>query len=358
MPRVRPDWDVWHWAGQTARGCNRHMTALHPEPARLQPVPDRDTLRSALELAVRAPSIHNTQPWRWRIGRGSLHLYADERRWLPATDPDERDLLLSCGAALHHARVALASLGWSGPVHRLPDPADRMLLATIELSEHEPSPEELALAEAIPSRRSSRQAYASSAVPSSLLTELAALAYREGARLDHVVEPYERAVLSRAIEEADQAQRANAAYASELYRWSGRSRFAVDGVPAANAPTAAGYGDVRLRAFESPDPHRAVNAAGAGELLVLNTATDDATARLRAGEATSAVLLAATGQGLLSCPLTQPLEIVPARQVVQEINGAGMAPQMVIRVGWPAPGTRPLPATPRRPVEDVLDPGP
>lgn len=321
-------------------------------------VPDRGVLRSALELAVRAPSIHNTQPWRWRIGERSVHLYADATRWLPATDPDERDLLLSCGAALHHAWVALAALGWSGPVRRLPEPGNPMHLAAIELDRREPDGEQLALAGAILHRRSSRQAYAVRPVTSGRLTELAALARRHEVQLEHVIEPYARAALCRAIEEADQAQRANAAYARELYRWTGRARTAVDGVPAANAPTAAGYGDVKLRAFEgtdSPSAPRPAYETGAGELLVLGTAADDTIARLRAGEATSAVLLAATAQGLLSCPLTQPLEIAQTRQVVEQINGAGIVPQMVVRVGWPALGTRPLPTTPRRPLDDVLD---
>ena len=70
---------------------------------------DRRTVRAAIELASRAPSVHNSQPWRWMVGPHSVHLYADLRRWLPATDADGRDLVVSCGAALHHLRVALAA---------------------------------------------------------------------------------------------------------------------------------------------------------------------------------------------------------------------------------------------------------
>lgn len=73
--------------------------------------PDRDTVRAALAMAVRAPSVHNTQPWLWRLGDRTVHLYADPSRHLPHADPGMRDLIVSCGAALHHLRVALRVFG-------------------------------------------------------------------------------------------------------------------------------------------------------------------------------------------------------------------------------------------------------
>ncbi|MDX6584329.1 MAG: hypothetical protein QOI10_3513, partial [Solirubrobacterales bacterium] len=68
--------------------------------------PGNATVLAALELAVRAPSLHNTQPWRWRVGDESVQLYLDQARQLPATDPEGRELIISCGAALHHLLVA------------------------------------------------------------------------------------------------------------------------------------------------------------------------------------------------------------------------------------------------------------
>ncbi|HSU35744.1 MAG TPA: hypothetical protein VLJ88_08790, partial [Propionibacteriaceae bacterium] len=94
---------------------------------------DGGIVRAAIALASRAPSTHNTQPWICRLGATSLHLYADPTRWLPATDPDRRDLIVSCGAMLHHLEVALASLGVETTIHRLPNPADPDHLAALEL---------------------------------------------------------------------------------------------------------------------------------------------------------------------------------------------------------------------------------
>ena len=100
---------------------------------------DRQTIRAAVELGSHAPSLHNSQPWRWRLDGRSLLLQADLRRWLPATDADGRDLVVSCGAALHHTRVALAASGVHAAVHRIPDPQRPDDLAALELAPRSPA---------------------------------------------------------------------------------------------------------------------------------------------------------------------------------------------------------------------------
>ncbi|PRX45207.1 hypothetical protein B0I33_110307 [Prauserella shujinwangii] len=118
-------------------------------------------MHTALALAIRAPSVHNSQPWRWRVGDRTAHLDAEQSLRLPSTDPDGRDLLLSCGAALHHLRIGFAALGWRATVHRLPNPAEPDHLAAVELVRHEPTIGEIALAAAIPRRRTDRRRYSS-----------------------------------------------------------------------------------------------------------------------------------------------------------------------------------------------------
>lgn len=112
--------------------------------------PDHETIRGALALAIRAPSVHNSQPWRWRVGDDTVHLYADSERHLQQADPAKRDLLLSCGVALQHFTVALAALGWHSHVHRFPNPADPEHLAAVEIGGRGTSEQDIALAAAIP----------------------------------------------------------------------------------------------------------------------------------------------------------------------------------------------------------------
>src|SRR5437763_6178512 len=164
--------------------------------------PDDETVRSAIELAIQAPSIHNSQPWLWRMADRSLHLFADPSRVLPATDPAGRDLMLSCGAVLHHARVAFAALGWASSVHRLPNPAERGHLAAIEFRRRDATADDIALAAAIGRRRTDRRRFSSWPVQPILLTQLAGRAAEQGATLDPVTNPEDRFQLAVAIDEA------------------------------------------------------------------------------------------------------------------------------------------------------------
>ncbi len=321
-------------------------------------LPDDFTVRTAVAMAVRAPSVHNTQPWNWRVGHSSLHLYADPDRRLRETDPDGRDLVLSCGAALHHLRVGFAALGWGAEAHRLPNPDEPDHLAAVTLHRHDPSHDEIAMAAAIPRRRTDRRRHSSWTVPRGHVEAMAKAAALEGTVLQ-VAENSARYYLATAIEEASRRHAEAPAYRTELAAWSGR-HCAPDGVPARNTPAPDDTpGALRTRAFADPLLAQPPNAKAEDDetvLLVLSTASDDRMSRLRAGEAMSAVLLTANAFGLSSCPLTEPLELPDVRETVIERVTGGSFPQMVLRIGWAPANADPLPATPRRDLADVLQP--
>ncbi|GAA3465313.1 Acg family FMN-binding oxidoreductase [Saccharothrix longispora] len=321
--------------------------------------PDRKTIDAAVALACRAPSVHNTQPWRWRVGDRSAHLYADASRRLPATDPTGTDLLLSCGAALHHLRIALAGLGWRAIVHRLPNPAEPDHLAAVEFARHEPTEAEIALAAAIPRRRTDRRHYSSWRVPDTVTALLEERAAAEDAVLCRVTGSHPRSALAVATGQAAAWQAADPGYRWELSTWSGRHADA-EGVPAVSAPAGLPrHGDVQLREFPGgelfDEPSGEWEEDGA-LLLVLAAASEDRLSTLRAGEAMSAVLLEATCAGLATCPLSQPLEVATTRDRVRdEVLDGLLSPRIVLRVGWAAFGAEPLPPTPRRPLGNVVE---
>jgi nitroreductase len=321
-------------------------------------------LSDAVEDALHAPSVHNSQPWRWRIGPREIQLYADPQRHLAATDPDRRDLLLSCGAALHHLRVALAARGLSADIRRLPDPEDSTHLATVTVRPGG-EPADLALFPAIAERRTDRRRMSRRPVPAEHLNTLVEQAAGNGAILVPVARPAMRQQLLAAIVTAELLQRAEAGYASELRMWTDRLPGGRDGVPAANvaAPPIGTLDPSPLRRFGRAGLAQPAQVAGHGrgddaaELLVVTTTGDEIVDRLRAGEATSAVLLAATRIGLATTPLSQAMEVDSSRlQVQRDVLGVPEFPQLVIRVGWPAPGAPALLPTPRRELRSVVLP--
>ncbi|AFM17049.1 nitroreductase [Mycolicibacterium chubuense NBB4] len=313
--------------------------------------PDTETLRSALALANRAPSVHNTQPWYWRVGGHSLHLYANPDLLLPHTDPDRRDLILSCGAVLNHCVVALAALGWQSKIHRCPNPADADHLASLQLHRYPAGELDVTLAAAIPRRRTDRRHYSSWPVPRGDIALMGARAARAGVLLRRVDD---LAHLKRLVTEAALAHGTDQEYLAELAAWSGRYASAA-GVPARSVPGSNGTSRIPARAFAGGVLTQTEAAEDNAVVIALGTVDDDRLAWLRAGEATSLVLLTATALGLASCPITEPLEIAGTREALREdVFGDDGYPQMLLRVGWAPINADPLPATPRRPLADVV----
>ena len=316
--------------------------------------PDVETVRSALSLAVRAPSVHNSQPWQWRVGKHSLHLYADPDRHLLHTDPDARDMLLSCGAALNHCVVALAALGWQSKIHRLPNPDEGHGLASIELYRYPANEVDITLAAAIPRRRTDRRHYSPWPVSQGHLALMGARAARAGVTLRRVGELDS---LKNLVFQAAMRHAMDYDYMAELATWSGRYG-ATAGVPARSTPESEPAATIPGRAFAGAVLAQTAEVDPAEDnavVIALGTAADDDVSRLRAGEVTSLVLLTATALGLASCLITEPLEIPETRAAVRaDVFGADGYPQVLLRIGWAPVNADPLPSTPRRDVSEVV----
>lgn len=268
------------------------------------PFPDRVTLESVLDVASRAPSSGNLQPWLWQVDGAALHLYADWGRQAGAAPTDRRDVLLGCGAVLDHCTVALAAAGWSPRVRRFPDGRHASHLAILEVVEQPPTAADLELAEAISRRRADQRRYPARRIPPATLELLYIRAARSGVEL---------AVVPRS-------------------RWVRHE----DGRVALRFPGIA----------EEPDDDAV--------LLVLGTREDNDDMRLRAGEALSHLTLTATALGLATCPVTEPLNDMRSRLALAcEVFDGEAHPQTLIRLGLPPVDDVPKPPTERRTVNET-----
>ena len=237
------------WARSPSSEDHRPLSACrstrHRGGMSKPPFPDAETMRAALSLAVRAPSVHNSQPWLWRVGPHTVHLYADPDLHLTKTDPDQRDLMLSCGIALNHCVVALAALGWQSKIHRFPNPSDPNHVAAIELHRQTPAEIDVALAAAIPRRRTDRRNFSRWTVPNGHIALMAARAARSGVKLLHVVDT---TALKSIVQQAVRTHVDDDDYLHELTAWSGR-HASLAGVPARNTTASDPTAELPSRAF-------------------------------------------------------------------------------------------------------------
>ena len=318
--------------------------------------PDQVAIRLIVDAAVRAPSVHNSQPWLWEYDGERLHVMADWSRQLRYADPEGRDLLISCGSALHHVSVAAAGLGWQATIQRLPDGRDERRLAVISFTQSGTNEVHQAALQALHERRTDRRAPSSQPVPAEKVDALVRAAMIHGAFA--TVLPDEASDQLRDLMMLSSVlQQSSDAYLEELAQWTHSQ--GDEGVPDSNvvwnphqsisggAGTRFPSGRLLDHEPEAGRPHQA--------WILLTTSSDDTISRLRAGEALSAVLVLGTLQGLSIVPYTQPIEVDTTRKGVEKALLRGSSNlQVILRVAVPPPDKPTVRQTRRRPVDAVL----
>jgi len=313
----------------------------------------------ALRAAVLAPSSHNTQPWHFRVRGETIELFADRSRALPVVDPHHRALVMSCGAALFHLRVALRVLGRDPVVTRKPTGPNPDLLALIELGPRvEPTAEDRRLFEAIPERHTNRLAFERRSIPKRVLQELKHAAEHEGAELAVVTADSHKDRLSELIAEGDRLQWDDRRFRAELAAWSRANHSdKPDGIPGyglGHGDASSVVGPLVIRTFDLGDGQAARDrqlADGSPALAVLLTNWEGPAEWLAAGEALDHVLLRAQAEGVVASFLNQPVEEASLRPRLRKLLGEHGFPQLVLRLGYPTKDARP---TPRRALEDIV----
>jgi hypothetical protein len=314
------------------------LTLSRPWPAEPEAASDvMSRLAWYVAVARWAPSKHNTQPWRF-VTRGScLELWPDTNRTLPETDPDWRELVISCGAAMHLACVAARALGYQ-PQVTLPGRGDGYLARLSETGRWATTDQDKVLLAAVARRRTDRGPLDGLQLPASLPFLLQTSAAREGAHLQLIGTPGDRATLATLVANADRLLVRRAQVDEEIARWlrePGDQR--ADGVPTANTRgAAASYrAEFVQRDFSSARARPAPERAGADRpiLGVLCTPFDRTNDWLTAGRALAAVLLRVTVAGGNASYVNQPVEVPAIRsQLRDQLTLPGVA-QLVLRLG-------------------------
>jgi hypothetical protein len=312
-------------------------------PVRPEPPATEQTARYVVAEAVWAPSVNNTQPWWFRADGQQLSLYADAGRRLAVADPDGREMMISCGAALFTVRLALRSLGYIPRTRVLPDPAQPALVARVSWRERAAATEyEMRLNSQVPLRRTHRGGFDPVPLSPDLLAALREGAAREGAMLRIVTDGGQRAALAAAAEAAERAMHVDSRRVQELVMWApppGSPR--TDGVPSTSYPRRAQHTDPDFpgRDFAhglgwgTPPLSSAPLPRISGVIGLLTTAGDGPTDWVNAGQALQRILLTAGTCGVAAALHSEPLELPWLRELVRGQLGDGGHPQLLLRLG-------------------------
>ena len=319
-----------------------------------------DQVDYLIGTAARAPSVHNTQPWRFYVSRYSIEMYADPRRKLQV-DPVGREMLISCGAALFGLRLAVRSLGYLPEVELLPDPP--RMLARVRLGAEAPMTEaEWRMLQALPHRHTHRGPFDARPLPDGLLAGLQRDAFAEGATLALVDSALSYQRLADIVTAASRRQDLDPVARAEVLRWiRPTGSTARDGVPARALPArpfpewADGQrGRLRQRDFDQGRGLGTLPVEGpsAAATAVLVTCGDVRADWLRAGQALHRLLAHAADRWVFASLYTQPMEAAAIRDLIRTRLTLPGLPQMLLQFG----AARTTRATARRSPADLIEP--
>jgi len=314
-----------------------------------------EQVEAALRAAAAAPSLHNAQPWRFRLQPASIDLFRDPERRLPAADPDDQELRLGCGAALLNLKLALKNMGVHPLVTLLPDTRQPDLLATVRAAgPARPDPQVAELVAAIPRRRTNRHPFTDEPVPVMHRQALVRAAQAEQCWLHVVRDRTERAALRELVVQAHEVQSADPAFRAEMAAWVGMGAEAKQGVPvSAGGPKPEPQDVWVLRDFTGGRARPRVPGKDFEDdplVVVLCSHHSGPLAELQSGQGMQRVLLTATSLGLSASFLSQVVEVPATRRRLRALLGGHLHPQMVLRIGY---GTS-VPPVPRRPVSELI----
>jgi hypothetical protein len=313
-------------------------------------------LAEAARTAGYAPSIHNTQPWRWRVRGPALELFAVRKRQLAITDPLGRMLMVSCGAALHQARLTLAAEGWTVKVERLPKGPDPDLLARVTVTGRGGvTAEAMRLLQTARIRRTDRRPVSAAPVDPAIMERLRETADAEGAHL-HVLRSGDVIELASAASHAQHVEDLDPEWTEEMVYWAGGGHGEGLGIPDEAIPSSPPETTVPGRDFGRggtlPVGHDHDRAA---VYAILYTDEDSPANWLRVGEALSAVWLDAIEHHLSVLPLSAVVEVAETRQTLRRMLAGVGEPCLALRFGVADPDHAGALHTPRLPAEQTVE---
>ncbi|MER6663936.1 nitroreductase [Amycolatopsis japonica] len=307
---------------------------------------------------LRAPSVHNIQPWRLNFEDGLLVLVERRELELPEHDPHGRDRLMSCGAALANLELAIRVLGHRTYTTEFPDPDRPEVVAAVEPDGPlPPSVAEVNRYSAIKRRHSHRRRFAGRSLTRHQIVDLRDIAAAEGVQTRPILDEIELTMVADRLEFAAEAHQHDRGYQRELALWTVRDEGQRSGVGLAVSARSAGslpWAGLVRESTALPDREVLKRRLAEETLLAFVTPGDTRHDHLRAGRALQLTWLDAVHEGLVGSVLTQPLHLPEVRAALTEDLELSGSLQALMRFGYPSSA---VPHSPRRSIDELLGSG-
>lgn len=315
-----------------------------------------DQMQFLLRYAILAPSGHNTQPWSFHVIPEGIQVFADTSRRLMIVDRNDRELLMSVGAAITNFRVAAAHFGFETTVAYETRSRETRPVATIFVRETcAPNVDLAGRFPAIRKRHTNREPYDHQPLEPGAMQTICDVVDASSDTL-RLILPRDTERVAECVASAEKALLARAAYRAELADWVGRAGERKDGL----TPEAVGMPRILspiapwlIRNFDPGElqAHRDAELTRSASMLLIVTSDDDQESLVKAGETLELLLLTITLFGLQYSFLSAPVEVDESREQLRSLIGGTRAPQLLLHIGSAAVSARP---TARRPVESVI----
>lgn len=319
-----------------------------------------ETMLRIVKYAVKAPSCHNTQPWRFRIRYDKIFLAPDFTRALPVADKDGHALYISMGCAMENLIMAANEFNYETKIEITGSENKPQIQVTLY---HEPEAGKSELFGYILKRQVRRNKYSNAKIPDNLLSELFNGHQDEGVMTKLFLSGNEIRELIPYVTEGTRRQFSNKTFVEELIRWirfSGKEAMLKgDGILASSlglTNTGRFIGKTVMKYFVSAcsEVRHMEKLTGASVGLALfMVEQNDPYHWIRLGQSFQRFGLKAAKYEISHSHLDMPCEEPEVREkLISGFQLKGLTPLLLIRFGY----SEPVPYSFRRNFYNLLDP--
>lgn len=306
--------------------------------------------------ASKAPSGHNTQPWKFHITDGTITVLPNLEVALPVVDGNNRELFISLGCAVENLCIAAGYFGYT--THIIECSIEAIIL---ELTKNDLTIED-SLFHQIEKRQTNRNIYNGNKISDGILQQLQSIPKGNGIQFyfTEINTPFANTI-TQYIMKGNEIQMADISFKNELLSWMRFNKKQVEAthnglsyLVFGNPPLPRILARPIVSLFLKPNAQnksdrKKINSSS--HFVVCTTQQDTIEEWINLGRTLQRFLLKATEIGISYAFLNQPCEVaVLAFDLRGKLPVNKEYPTLIMRIGY----AKQIPYSPRKEIETLL----